>query len=347
MGNLAVGMVEIFRTECMEQPARLSGVFQAYSARSDIRRQLNDLKKTSWTAKPLLWSGMGASYCSCISGATRLSLAGRPSFPVEASEWLHFAVSSSERISGPVLVTSSGESAELVELCRLSSMSPHILVCNAEESTCWKEAQIHFPILAGDEKGNATKTYTNSTAICTIIAAELLEQNWQRDSKQVTEAFAQSLEEAFRRREELAEFCREMKDLEVVARGAAVAGALMGALCIREMTGWRASASSGGSFRHGPLLDVDSTHLALILALGRTAAMGRRIANDCVAKGGKVILVVDQDPIENSRRLLSIKVQPVPESWEALTSVLVPQALTQALMERLGTRYVRTTTTIQ
>jgi glucosamine--fructose-6-phosphate aminotransferase (isomerizing) len=66
-----------------------------------------------------------------------------------------------------------------------------------------------------------------------------------------------------------------------------------------------------------------------------------------MAKGGKVVLVVDREPVESGTGLLTIKLEPVPESWEGLTSVLVPQALTLALIERLGSRYVRLNTTVQ
>ena len=340
-------MKEVFHSECLEQPQRLENVFQAYSTDSEIRGELERLKRSVSTSQPIIWLGMGASYCSSISGVTRCSLAGRPSFFVEASEWLHFALLTLEHVAGPILVTTSGESAELVEICRRAEKRPRILICNSLESACWKAADVRLPILAGQERGNATKSYTNCAAICAIVAAELLNEPWQQQAAQVIEALARSLEWAFDRRYELEEFCRGMKTLEIVGRGAALGGALMGALCVREMTTWRASAHSGGAFRHGPFLDVDPTHAAVILALGRTSDMGRRLAKDCVAKGGRAILVVDHDPLENSERLLSVKIQPVPESWEGLTSVLVPQALTQALIDRLGSNYVRSQTTIQ
>ena len=340
-------MKEVFHSECLEQSHRLENVLQAYSTNSEIRGELERLKRSVSTSQPIIWLGMGASYCSSISGVTRCSLAGRPSFFVEASEWLHFALLTWEHVAGPILVTTSGESAELVEICRRAEKRPRILICNSLESACWKAADVRLPILAGEEQGNATKSYTNCAAICAIVAAELLNQPWQQQAAQVIEAFARSLEWAFDRRYELEEFCHGMKTLEIVGRGAALGGALMGALCVREMTTWRASAHSGGAFRHGPFLDVDPTHAAVILALGRTSDMGRRLAKDCVAKGGRAILVVDQDPLENSERLLSVKIQPVTESWEGLTSVLVPQALTQALIERLGSNYVRSQTTIQ
>ncbi len=208
-------------------------------------------------------------------------------------------------------------------------------------------ADFHLPILAGEERANATKTYTNCTAVCTILASELLDQPWQQDAGRVAEAFGRSLEQVFSRRHEVDEFCRGMKTLEIVGRGAALGGAIIGALCVREMTTWRANAQSGGAFRHGPLLDVDGSHAAIILALGTTAEMGHRMAKDCVAKGGKAVVVADRDPIESSERLLTIKVEAVPDGWEGLTSVLVPQALTASLIERLGSSYVRSQTTIQ
>jgi len=340
-------MREIFFNECMEQPERLADIFRAYAANPEIRCALEGAKKNIRADSPLVWLGMGASYCSSISGATRYTAAGRPSFAVEASEWLHYAPGTWDAVGGPVLMTTSGESAELVELCQQKELRTRILMCNFPGSPCWNAADIRLPILAGVEKGNATKSYINCAALSVILAAELLGQSWQKEAPQVEKAFHQSLEQAFVRGNDIEKFCRGAKTLEIVGRGAALGGALMGALCVREMTTWRAQAHSGGAFRHGPFLDVDSTHVAMILALGRTADLGRRMAWDCVTKGGKAVLVVDQDPVENGPGLLTVRIQAVPEGWEGLTSVLVPQALTQALVERLGSRYVRTATIVQ
>ena len=340
-------MKTIFFDECMEQPARLAEVFRAYATDGEPRRELERAKQSIRADQPLVWLGMGASYCSSISGATRYSAAGRPSFAVEASEWLHYAPGTLDAVGGPILMTTSGESAELVELCRQNERRARILMCNFPGSPCWKAADIRLPILAGAERGNATKSYINCAALSMILAAELLGQSWQTEAPQVANAFCKSLEAAFARSVDIEKFCRGAKTLEIVGRGAAVGGALMGALSVREMTTWRAQGHSGGAFRHGPFLDVDSTHVAMILALGRTSNLGRRMAWDCVTKGGRAVLVVDQDPVENGPGLMTVRIQAVPEGWEGLTSVLVPQALTQALIERLGSRYVRTATTVQ
>jgi glucosamine--fructose-6-phosphate aminotransferase (isomerizing) len=111
----------------------------------------------------------------------------------------------------------------------------------------------------------------------------------------------------------------------------------MSALCIREMTGHRAAAHTGAGFRHGPNLDVDSSHLAIIFALGRVAELGVKLAQECNKRGGKVVLVSDLDR-ESAERLFPVRVDSVPEPWEGITSVLVPQALTLAMVERTGCR---------
>jgi len=345
--NNPTEMKEIFLAECSEQPQRLADVFRAYAADPNLRCELERAKQNIHAGQPLVWLGMGASYCSSIAGATRYTLAGHPSFPVEASEWLHYAPATWAEVGGPILMTTSGESAELVELCWHNAQRPRILICNSPESACWREADIRLPILAQVEKGNATKSYCNCAAVSIILAAELLGEPWQSEAAQVESAVALSLEHALAERREIESFCRGVETLEIMGRGAALGGALMGALCVREMTAWRVHAHSSGAFRHGPFLDVDSGHAAVILALGRTSDLGRGLARDCIAKGGKAVLVVDRDPVESGAGLLTIKLEPVPESWEGLTSVLVPQALTLALIERLGSRYVRLNTTVQ
>jgi glucosamine--fructose-6-phosphate aminotransferase (isomerizing) len=80
------------------------------------------------------------------------------------------------------------------------------------------------------------------------------------------------------------EFCRGAANIEIIGRGPAYGFAIMGALCIREMTGQRAAPHSGGGFRHGPLLDVNESHVAIVLAWGRTAALGFSLAKDCLAR---------------------------------------------------------------
>lgn len=330
-------MIEIYEKECLEQPERLSQLVRAYSEDRSILGQMDELRRIMPTSGPVLFIGMGASYCSSVTGSTLLQSCGRSSFFVDAGEWLHYSLPVQDQVAASILVTTSGESAELVELCKKQKDKPLALVCNNEKSTCWSLARIRLPILAGPEYGNATKTYTNATAACIALASHMLGRAWQEDAKRILEVYSADLNRVFLQRSELEQFCRGTTNIEVIGRGAAYGGAIMGALCIREMTGNRAAAHSGAGFRHGPILDVNESHLAIILALGRTAELGVKLAHDCNARGGKVILVSAKE-IERSEKLLPIKLSAVPEPWEGVTSVIVPQALTLGMAEKYGAK---------
>jgi glucosamine--fructose-6-phosphate aminotransferase (isomerizing) len=225
----------------------------------------------------------------------------------------------------------------LVELFKSAEGRPLGLICNNSASTCWNLAQNKLPILAGPEYGNATKTYTNATAAAIILASEILGIPWEKNAEQAAEAFRKDLDRIFAMRQQLEEFWRGAANTEIIGRGAAYGGAVMSALCIREMSGHRAAPHTGAGFKHGPNLDVDASHVAIILALGRAADLSIKLAQECNRRGGKVVLVTTEDhPATNL--LLPVKITNVPEPWEGITSLLVPQALTLAMVERTGCR---------
>ena len=331
-----LSMNSIYEMECREQPERLAQLLRTYQNDSVIRKELDILRGMSTSSGPILLVGMGASYCSAVTGASYLQSGGQSAFAVDASEWLHYS-STWDQAALSLLVTTSGESAELVRLCEKGAQKPVALLCDNNQSTCWSLVRNKLPILAGPEYGNATKTYTNATAACVVLASHILGRSWQEKSEQIVQSYARSLEMAFEQRGKMEEFCRGTANIEIIGRGPAYGAAVMGALCIREMTGQRAAPHSGGGFRHGPLLDVNESHLAIILALGRTAALGGSLAEDCMARGGRVILV-ESESRPPSERLLPIKIDPTPEPWEGITAVLVPQALALAIAERFGAK---------
>jgi glutamine---fructose-6-phosphate transaminase (isomerizing) len=328
---------EILEMECREQPQRLHELLLAYRQDSSIRAGLERTRHAIRGNGPVLWIGMGASFCSAISGSVCLRLYGKPSFVADAGEWLHYARAVWGDAALSVLLTTSGESAELVELFRNHNRAPLSLICNNPVSTCWALAESPLPILAGPEYGNATKTYTNAAAASVILACEIIGRPWMEEADRVDDVFARTIDSIFAMRGELEVFCRGAATIEIIGRGAAHGSAIVSALCIREMTGHRAAPHTGAGFRHGPILDVDSSHLAIIYALGRTAELGVKLAAECNRRGGKVILVSSEE-VAPAERLLAVQIEAVPEPWEGVTSVLVAQALTLAIVERDGCR---------
>ena len=328
---------QILEIECREQPRKLHDLIQAYASDPIVRTELKRFGDHSLKNGPVIFIGMGASYCSSFAGSVLLQTHGRLSFSADAGEWLCYARSIWNEAALSVLLTTSGESAELVELFKASKDWPLALICNNPASTCWKMAENKLPIMAGPEYGNATKTYTNATAASIILASEILGRPWREEAERAAEVFAANLNPIFDLRGELEAFCRDAANIEIVGRGAAYGAAIMSALCIREMSGQRAAAHTGAGFRHGPNLDVDATHVAVIFALGRAAGLGIKLAEECNRRGGKVILI-STDNHKATDTLFPVRIDPVPEPWESITSLLVPQALTLGIVERSGCR---------
>jgi len=331
----ALSMTAIFEKECREQPERLVVLLRSYAEHEGIRQELHGVQALRQSPGPVLFLGMGASLCSSITGALLLQSSGRSSFFVDAGEWLHYGLPAWDDVAASVLVTTSGESAELVQLCKHHPHKPVALICNNEQSTCWGLTKLRLPILAGPEYGNATKTYTNATAAGIVLACELLGRPWQTDGCKVLSCYSRVLDRVFDLRRELRAFCAGTASIELVGRGPCVGSAFMGALCIREMAAHRSTGHTGAGFRHGPLLDVDESHVSIIFALGRAADLGVKLAEDCIARGGKVVLVSTEEH-NPTPKLLPVRIEAVPEPWESLTSILVPQALTLAMIEEGG-----------
>src|SRR5580658_1433165 len=328
---------EILEIECREQPQKLSELLQAYRGDANLKTQVRKLRDLARKDGPALFIGMGASYCASFSGSVLLQSHGKASFSVDAGEWLHYAQPIWGNAALSILLTASGESAELVALLRNGGGSPVGLICNNASSTCWRMAEHRLPVLAGPEYGNATKTYTNTAAAAILLASEILERPWQADAERVAGIYALSLDRIFARRKDLEEFCRGAANIEIIGRGAAYGAAMMSALCIREMSGFRAAAHTGAGFKHGPNLDVDGTHLAIIYALGRAAGLAIKLADECIRRGGKVVLVSSEDRAP-AERLFPVHLDAVAEPWEGITAILVAQALALAMVERTGSR---------
>src|SRR5580658_2326777 len=84
---------QILEIECRQQPECLRQLLTAYADDSGIQAELEQFRSLAQRPGPVLFIGMGASYCSSISGSILLESHGRLSFSVDAGEWLHYAAS--------------------------------------------------------------------------------------------------------------------------------------------------------------------------------------------------------------------------------------------------------------
>src|ERR1700761_3167114 len=173
---------EILELECREQPKRLAELIEHYAADDAVHDAMRALREAVAGPGPVLFLGMGGSLCSAYSGSALLQSHGRMAFSLDAGEWLHYAASTWDQAALSMVLTTSGESAEIVGLFRIGAERPMALICNNAASRCWEMAKTRLPILAGPEYGNATKTYTNAAAAAIIAASEMLGVAWKEDA---------------------------------------------------------------------------------------------------------------------------------------------------------------------
>jgi len=97
-------MTSIYEKECREQPERLAQLLRAYGEDQPIVAELDKLRQVAFSPGPILFVGMGASYCSSITGSVWLQSCGRSSFVVDAGEWLHYSPRVWDQVAASILI---------------------------------------------------------------------------------------------------------------------------------------------------------------------------------------------------------------------------------------------------
>jgi len=288
-----------FLAEIVGQPEALR---RAAAALPDQRSVLDRLREAGIAARTVIFTGMGASYDACYPAVNDLAARGLPALHVDTAELLHFR----RGILGPrtllVIVSQSGESAEIVKLttetAKQSSRPVVVSVTNGLSNDLAKSADIALDTRAGAEIGPSTKTFVASlvtlSAVASLLAGDEVDAVIDR-----TRAAAESAARAAERLlTEAATFAEELesrlgaRDVTVVlGRGPARAAAEMGALTLKEC-GVMAESLESAAFRHGPLELAGPDMAALLLATEpETRHLDLGLARDLVEAGAAVLVV--------------------------------------------------------
>ena len=118
---------------------------------------------------------------------------------------------------------------------------------------------------------------------------------------------------------------------------------MLAGLVLRELLALRGGWLTAGTFRHGPLLDVGEGHGAIVIAGGRTADLGLRMAEDIAARGGRALHITN-GAASTAAGVLSVALDVDDEAQFALLAILPVEHFLSAAAEAVGTRYVRVQT---
>ena len=250
-----------------------------------------------------MFTGMGGSYATCYAPVTTLAGIGIAALMVDTAELLYFRRPTLAGSTLLVIVSQSGESAEVVrliaEVARDSERPFIVSVTNGLDNTLAQAANIALDSRAGQEQGPSTMTFGAGlvmlSAVAAILAGEAAESAVGAigdDAAAAADAIERLVETREATVERLRSWLGDRSILTLLGRGAARAASEMGALTLKEAARFPAEAMQAAQFRHGPL-ELASADAAAILVGTEPATrdVDGRLALQLKKAGVAVLLV--------------------------------------------------------
>jgi glucosamine--fructose-6-phosphate aminotransferase (isomerizing) len=260
----------------------------------------------------------------------------------DVSELLHYHLDGLPQGAVLVVVSQSGESAEIVHLLEeVRVRVPVIGVYNDPNSTLAKGSAVGLPILAGPQKACGSKTNTATLAVMDLLAETLLGRDIQKAGEQIQKAIV-SLEKVFENWEaELtpgADLLEDSPYTVFVGRGPARATALFSSCLFREVPKVVAEGMGAAAFRHGLREMITPDHRVVIFApRGKTTRYLVGLAEDMLKLGVTVCFFTNQDHVpEPSKQCWVYRTGLLDEIYSPLVDIAPPQLLGYILAKRHG-----------
>ena len=281
-------------------------------------------------------TGMGSSLHASYPLHRALIGAGIVSHWVESAELLLGFESLYQPDTLLIVVSQSGESAEVVALAKRAAEFGHLIgVTNNPNSQLGKNSGTVLNMEAGVESTVSCKTYLSTLTILHWLSAYLIRGEVGGVLENLAQAERAVLSYLAAWREHAAELLPQLDGITsvfVTGRGNSLATAGTGGLILKESTRQHAEGMSAAAFRHGPLEMAGKNVLVLIFeGNDTTSVMHRRLAVDIIHGGGKAMLI--------GSRTLGLDVFRTPEvadSVQQIVEILPIQMLSLALAARDG-----------
>ena len=307
-------------------------------AAAGLTEQLSALGRLTSVApeRPLVFTGMGSSYYSCHPAISELAAAGVAAAHVDSSELLHFRSNILPAAGLLVVVSQSGESAEVVRLLdqlERGDDGPLVLgVTNGVGNTLAGLADVKLDTMAGEEVGPSTMTFAAALVVLAAVGRVLTgtpATDVVRHLAEAAEVAAVALEGLLARTalpDELAAWLGDCPTSVILGRGPARAAAEMGALTLKEAVGLPIESLQTAQFRHGPLELAGPDLAALVIATEpETRDLDVGLAGELVDVGAAALAVVEDGDVPSG--MIRIAIGPLDRALAPAVSIVPAQLL--------------------
>jgi glucosamine--fructose-6-phosphate aminotransferase (isomerizing) len=267
----------------------------------------------------------GTSYYACLVAKYWIEQLAR--IPVEADIGSEFRYREPPLTAGGLglFISQSGETADTLaplKYCKAQGQKI-VSVVNVPESAIARESDAVLKTLAGPEIGVAsTKAFTTQLMALACLAINLARAKGAIGGNREAQLSAALAEVPSRAAEilqgeaeiaKVAETLAEARDVLYLGRGSNYPLALEGALKLKEISYIHAEAYAAGEMKHGPIALIDE-HVPVVVIAPLDALFDKSLSNieQVVARGGKVILISDEDGVRRAGR-------------HALHSIVIPK----------------------
>lgn len=247
----------------------------------------------------IVLTGMGSSYAACINAGAMLRNAGLNVFTEVTSDLLHYHREMLTEDTLLVMVSQSGQSGEITELCSLlPETQPVLAVTNNGDCALARRAALVLLMHVAPEDIVSTRSYLSSQILMYLFAQAYLgaeKEKLLEDLRQSLVYLGQAVDAFDEMQEQMRSYMGVPAYLSLIARGWSYTTAEGGALFIKEGAKLPSIAFEAAQFRHGPIELVGEGFVAMVfLPGGRCAQMQQRIAEEICAYGGKVVVVAEE-----------------------------------------------------
>ncbi len=326
--------------EILEQPQALRRVHQEYISQDHpaFQQAVAILQRSS----PVFMTGMATSEYACYPASSRLNLGGRLSFVYDTSELLYYHLPSIQPGSCLVLVSQSGNSAEIVHILKeLNGRVPVIGVYNDETSYLARHCAVGLPIYAGPQMACGSKTNLSSVAVLLLLAEAVLGGELERAGWNLARA-AESVEDLYANWEALlapaADFLQDAPYTVFLGRGPGRATAMFSSCLFREVPKVVSEGMGAAMFRHGLREMILPEHRLVIFApAGGSHGLLVKLAKDMLETGASLLVVSNREvDLPAGPRCYLVRTASQDEFWAPLVDMVPLQLVGYMLARRKG-----------
>lgn len=317
--------------DILAQPQALQDTLEQLEPAKELKALSLRLERNQY--KRIVLTGMGASLHALQPITLELVNHGFTAFMIETSELVHYQNRLLDSRSLMIVVSQSGQSAEVVRLLeRNRRRATVIAVTNNRESRLAKHADRVVLTHAGQEFSVSCKTYVTSLLALEWLASILCGKGVKRARQRLEKAvpgMATYLSSWQVHVDDLTSRLADARHLFLVGRGASLAAVGAGALVIKESTHRAAEGMGSAAFRHGPFEMLGPDVFVIIFAgAAKTLGLNEKLLHDIRSNGAQAEMVGSDSEFKPFQvPIPDVSVQPIMEILPVQMTTLALAAL--------------------